>query len=103
MATFTPPGRVEHRGNHPLFGRLRFTQGVSLLKEGGIYRQVEIPTYEELVAADVTYVGGHTYEIGPDEAAALIAAGYGDYIDFGIQYGPYGLGPYGGGPYGGAT
>jgi hypothetical protein len=31
----------------------------------------------------IEYIGGHTYEISTAEAAALTAAGYGDYIDGG--------------------
>ena len=103
MPYFTPPGRLEHRGDHPLFGRLRFMQGVSLLKESDLYRQVEIPTYEELVDADVTYVGGHRYWIDDEnEIAALEDAGYGDYFET-TTAGPYGIGPYGVGPYGGGA
>jgi len=53
---------------HPLFGRLSITRGVSLLKESGVYRQVDGPSAEEIANADITYLGGHVYEIDAGEA-----------------------------------
>ena len=104
MIFFTPPGRREHRGNHPLFSRLTFTQGLSLLKEDGLYRQAEFPSDDELVAADVVYLGGHVYPVSAEEAADLESAGYGAWLD--EQTPPafaYGEGPYGEGLYGGVV
>lgn len=103
VIVFTPPVRLEHRGKHRLFGRLRFRQGMTLLKEAGLYRQVEVATAEEIAAADIAYLGGHRYLISADEANDLIEAGYGDFIDFGDGPRAYGSGPYGAGPYGGAA
>lgn len=99
MVYLTPPGRVEHRGgNHPLFGRLKLTRGVSLLKEDGVYRQVQYPTAEEIDAAEAAYLGGHVYEVPIDEVIALDGAGYGDYVTYLFEYGMdiFGVGPYGG-------
>lgn len=73
-------------------------RGVSLLKELGIYRQISDPSAEEITAADVVYLGGHVYEITPEEAAALVAAGYGSWI---VAVNAYGSGVYGAGAYGG--
>lgn len=107
MIYFTPPSRLEHRGKHPLFGRLLFRQGVSVLKESGGYRQVENPTDEECAAADAVYLGGHVYVVSAEEAESLDSAGYGAYLDgyYGDPGGPtpYGFGPYGAGPYGGTA
>lgn len=100
MVYFTPPGRSEHRGTHPLFGRLLFTQGVSLLKESGLYRQASNPTDEELDAAEVAYLGGYRYDVDATEASDLIAAGYGAWLE-GSTSSAYGFGPYGTGAYGG--
>lgn len=115
---FTPPGRIERHGTHPLFGRLTLTRGVSLLKVGGLYRQVIDPSDEEIVAADIAYIGGHVYAVSNTEAAALIAAGYGEWVTnpnargygagkFGVgQFGrisgndPYGSGDFGSGDFG---
>lgn len=102
MYLFTPPGRVERRGNHPLFGRLRLTQGVSLLKVLGLYRQVSEPSDEEISAAQVTYLGGHTYLISNAEATALTAAGYADFVAP-LSPAGYGSGAYGDGNYGEST
>lgn len=99
MVYFTPPGRDEHRGNHPLFGRLLFTQGVSLLKEDGFYRQVENPTDEEVAAAEKVYFGGREHDLTFEESVSLTDAGYGNWI----LTGPYGDGVYGAGAYGGAA
>lgn len=94
---FTPPGRVELFGDHPLFGRLPITRGVSLLKEGTTYRQVEDPSAEEVEAADAAYLGGHVYTINGSAAADLDAAGYGAWLtQVGFGSGIYGSGIYGG-------
>lgn len=82
MPTFTPPGVLEHTGDqHPLFGRMRITRGVSLLKSGGIYTQTRYPSDEQIAAADITYLGGYVYNITSTEADALTAAGYGEWVD----------------------
>jgi len=82
VSTFSPPGRLERWPViHPLFGQMSIMQGVSLLKESGIYRQVPTPLAEEIDAADITYLGGHVYEIDAAEAAALTTAGYGEWIE----------------------
>lgn len=124
MYVFTPPGRVEKLSiPHGLFGRMSMTRGVSLLKEEGevapvfgagpfgmgpfgmpttgvVYRQVEDPSPEEIEAAARAYLGGRVYEVDAAEAALLVAAGYGEWVqNFGQGYG---VGPYGVGPYGGA-
>lgn len=81
MYLFTSPGRLERTGvNHSLFGRMSLKRGVSLLKEAGAYRQVTDPTAEEVASADVAYLGGYEYEIDDAEAAALTAAGYGEWV-----------------------
>lgn len=97
MFLFTPPGRVERRGEHPVFGRLPLTRGVSLLRASGIYTQVEDPAAEAVEAAEAAYLGGHVYEVTDEEAASLTAAGYGDWL----RSAGYGSGLYGAGPYGG--
>lgn len=73
---------------------------MSLLKEAGLYRQVEYPTAEDIDAAEVTYLGGYRYFIDDAEANALVNAGYGDFIEDHVAYG-FGLGGFGDGPFGG--
>ena len=77
--------------------------GISLLKSGGLYRQVRDPSDEEITAADVAYLGGHVYEITGTESDALIAAGYGSQIivppeepTAGFGVGTFGAGTFGG-------
>lgn len=104
MIFFTPPVRLERRGQHPLFGRLRVRQGVSVLKEGDFFRQVSHPTDEELAAADAVYLGGYRYRVTREEADLLAAAGYEAFLEgYSTVSTAYGMGAYGAGPYGGVT
>jgi hypothetical protein len=50
--------------------------GVTVLKENNVYRETSTPTSKEVAAADVTYMGGHVYEVTAEEASDLVAAGY---------------------------
>ena len=76
MPTFTPRTfEVPFKGN-PLFEKMHFERGYALLKRGTSYREVRNPTNEEVAEADIAYLGGRTYQITTQEAAALTAAGY---------------------------
>lgn len=79
--TFTPPG-VERKFStgDDLWDRAHLTVGITLLKNGSSYTQEENPADEDVAAADVAYLGGHTYTISDAEASALTEAGYGAYI-----------------------
>jgi len=55
-------------------------QGISVLKVGGLYRQVEGPLDEDVAAAEIAYLGGYRYPIDEAERLALVAAGYGEFI-----------------------
>lgn len=94
---FTPPVIVERRGSHPLFGRLGVRQGVSVLKEGGFYRQLLDPSAEEVSGADIAYLGGRVYRVSDAEASDLAEAGYDEFLR---AAGVYGRGAYGAGLYG---
>lgn len=82
---------------HPFYRRVPYYVGTTVLKEDGVYRQVVgdvLP--EEIDAADMVYLGGHEYVVDENEAAELIAAGYGIYIKYsGFGSGFYGMGYYG--------
>lgn len=56
-------------------------RGVSVRKVGGAYVEAREPYLDDLLAADVVYLGGHFYEVSDAEAAALTAAGYGDQLE----------------------
>lgn len=80
---FRPPSVLRHllgRPRHPLFSRVSTPVSLSILKNGGSYTQVENPTDEALVAADIAYIGGHVYPVSTAEATDLDAAGYGAYL-----------------------
>jgi hypothetical protein len=100
---FNPPGRVERRGEHHFFGRLRLTQGLSLLKVDGFYRQVQDPSAEDVEAAQAAYLGGHRCLVSNAEATLLNSAGYGDWLtEVGYGTGAYGVGNFnegGNGPF----
>lgn len=95
---FTPPVEKFYLSDtHPLFRRVPLYVGTTILKENGMYRQVPYPVgTEEIDAAEVTYLGGHEYELTDQEVEDLTAAGYGAYI-IGGGYGQdaYGMGLYG--------
>lgn len=82
MPTFTPRSYqesmvtvVKHAGDR-LWIRMTVPRSYALLKTNGFYREVLNPTAEEVTAADIAYLGGHTYTVSTQEAAALAAAGY---------------------------
>lgn len=78
---FTPPTGTEHLVVDRDTGMwVEATYGISVLNEGGAYRQVRSPAQTELEAATAYYLGGHRYEITAAEQAALTAAGYSAYI-----------------------
>lgn len=46
----------------------------------GRWHESQYPLQEHLDQATHVYLGGHTYEVSDEEAALLVAAGYGDNI-----------------------
>lgn len=77
--TFEPPVvREATRASWP--ARIGFSRGISVLKSGSSYRQVRVPTTDEVEAADIAYIGGGVYPVEESEAEALTDAGYGDRI-----------------------
>lgn len=82
MPTFTPRSYeesmvsvVRHSGDR-LWIRMTVPRSYALLKNDGFYREVINPTAEEVEAADIAYLGGHTYTVSTQEATELAAAGY---------------------------
>lgn len=75
--TFTPPTYTILPVNvGPLLSRFKQPRAYSVLKTGGVYTTVATPDGAACAAADIVYLGGHTYDITDDEAADLIVAGY---------------------------
>lgn len=54
-------------------------RGRSVLKHGNTYTIVDTPTVDQMAAADIAYQGGHVYEVTPEEAYYLHAAGFNVY------------------------
>lgn len=76
---FEPPVVREAVSNgYP--SRIKSSRGITVLKEGSAYRQVRVPTDDDVQAADIAYIGGYVYPIDSSERADLRAAGYGDRI-----------------------
>lgn len=78
-------GRLElaRQGANPRWAA-RFAKvsdtGFSIIKEAGVYSQVQMPTPERINAAQVFYQGGFTYTVTEAEGALLTAAGYGSFL-----------------------
>jgi hypothetical protein len=54
----------------------RHNTGVTLIKNNGVYVEQQYPYHDDLVAADLYYLGGHIYEVSDEEAEELADAGY---------------------------
>ena len=55
-------------------------RGVTLIVNGSQVEATLYPYQNSLEDADAYYLGGHEYTLTDEEAAVLIAAGYGDYL-----------------------
>lgn len=75
---FTTPTILEEMDGeyHPLFSRIKIPKGISILKNGAVYTEIRFPSSEEVVAADIAYIGGYSYEVDATEKADLESAGY---------------------------
>lgn len=61
---------------NPLHIRFKINRGITVINEGGVYRETRYPSQEELQAATKYYLGGIRYEVTSAEKASLEAAGY---------------------------
>lgn len=78
---FHPPMRAaKSMSQDEFWGRLHYNTGITIVKKDGAYSPVEMPSHEELVAADIIYPGGRHYVISPAERNDLVNAGYGEFI-----------------------
>jgi hypothetical protein len=86
----------------PLWRRFRYDVGLTLMKrhDGSYALPLEFPDADDLPNFERYYLGGHTYVVDDVEAAALLAAGYGDGLTALPVTTGYGSGAYGAGPYG---
>ena len=56
-------------------------RGLTLIVSGSSVEATLYPYQDTLFDADFYILGGHTQEITDEQAAILIAAGYGDYVE----------------------
>jgi hypothetical protein len=63
-------------GLGPLFSRYRLRKGVSVLKISGEFYEMRYPTNDDILTADVFYMGGQEHIVTNDAAEELINAGY---------------------------
>lgn len=75
---FATPTIRENPGGtyHPLFSRIEIPVGITVLKKDGEYYEVRYPSEEEVLDADIAYLGGITHTVSAEEKAELEAAGY---------------------------
>lgn len=76
-----PTLRYGHgRRNSPLWW-VENVEGITLLREGGVWREVMFPTGDEIAAAERAYRGGYRTLVTGPQKDELVAAGYGAYIE----------------------
>jgi hypothetical protein len=63
-------------GLGPLFSRYRLRKGVSVFKYNGEFYEMRYPTNDDILGAEVFYMGGNEYIIDDAAAQDLINAGY---------------------------
>lgn len=68
-------------GLERLFQFYTYHVGVTVLKFGNQYVEVMYPNEDDLALADKVYLGGYDNIVSNEEAAALTAAGYGNYLE----------------------
>lgn len=85
MPTFSPPSFATGETDAPgmdaaaraLFGHFAsHRRGFTVRKVNGSYVQSTETYLDDILAADVVYLGGHVYEVSDAEADDLVAAGY---------------------------
>ena len=55
-------------------------RGITVLKVNGEYSLERYPLSNDVIDADIAYLGGHVYTVSDQEAAELIEAGFEDYL-----------------------
>ena len=74
---FTPPVEDEGpMGGNWLFARYTRKQGVTVYRLDGQFYEDRFPAQDDLVDADLVYLGGHEYVVNATEKAALESVGY---------------------------
>lgn len=68
--------------NDILFCRYKRTSGITLLVKNNIVSEVTYPYLGDLLDGGYQYIylGGHEYQLSPEEVTILVDNGYGEYI-----------------------
>ena len=74
---FVPPVEDEGpMGGNWLFARYTRKQGVTVYRLNGEFYEDRFPAQDDLIDADLIYLGGHEYVVTEDEKDALESVGY---------------------------
>lgn len=74
---FVPPVENEGpMGGNWLFARYTRKQGVTVYRLNGQFYEDRFPAQDDLVDADLVYLGGHEYRVTLAEKTALESVGY---------------------------
>jgi hypothetical protein len=74
---FVPPVVDEGpMGGNWLFARYTRKQGVTVYRVDGEFYEDRFPSQDDLVDADLVYLGGHEYNVTLEEKNALESVGY---------------------------
>jgi hypothetical protein len=74
---FVPPVENEGpMGGNWLFARYTRKQGVTVYRLDGEFYEDRFPAQDDLVEADLVYLGGHEYVVTEEEKDALESVGY---------------------------
>jgi hypothetical protein len=63
-------------GGNWLFARYTRKQGVTVYRLDGEFYEDRFPAQDDLIDADLIYLGGHEYVVTEDEKDALESVGY---------------------------
>jgi hypothetical protein len=63
-------------GGNWLFARYTRKQGVTVYRLNGEFYEDRFPAQDDLIDADLIYLGGHEYVVTEDEKDALESMGY---------------------------
>ena len=74
---FFPPTVDEGPAGFGLFYRYKHKRGISVLKIGGTYYKIRVPSTDQVDSATEYYAGGHEYEVSEAVKTALLNANIG--------------------------
>jgi hypothetical protein len=63
-------------GGNWLFARYTRKQGVTVYRVDGEFYEDRFPAQDDLIEADLVYLGGHEYVVTEEEKDALESVGY---------------------------